>query len=126
MDPGADMSDLPIIDEGALDRLSEWGGAELIERMIRIFLDHAPTRVAEIRSGVESGEIRETEKGAHSLKSSAGNLGAVRLRDVCARVEDLAADGELERAAALVDEVEERHREATDALTAVLEKLDPE
>ena len=118
------MSDPQIIDEGALDRLSEWGGEELIERMIRIFLDHAPTRVEEIRSGVETGEIGETEKGAHSLKSSAGNLGAVGLRDVCARVEDLAADGDLHGAADLVQDVEERYREASEVLTSILDELE--
>lgn len=118
------MNDSPVIDRDALDRLEEWGSAELIGRMIRIFLDHAPTRIDEIRNGVSGGEIRETEMGAHSLRSSAGNLGATRLRDLCARIEDLAEEGDAERAGALVPEVEEAHREATEALTDILDELE--
>lgn len=118
------MSERPVIDDDALDRLEEWGGPELVEKMIRIFLDHAPTRVEEIRSGVATGHLRETEKGAHSLKSSAGNLGAVRLRELCARLEDLAEEEDTEASSALVPKVEAAHREAVEALTGLLERLE--
>ena len=35
------MSDLPVVDMAAIERLKKWGGNELSQKMVGIFLDHA-------------------------------------------------------------------------------------
>ena len=117
------MNDLAVLDREALDRLREWGGDELLVKMLNLFMEHGPERVAQIRSGVESGSVEEAQRGAHSLKSSAGNLGARRLQAGAARLEGLADDGDLEGAEELLPELETAFREAKTSLEEVLRSL---
>lgn len=95
------MSESDIIDRGAHDRLLEWGGTKLLLQMIRLFLENADERMELIATGFREGEARKVEHGAHSLKSSAANVGAVRLGSIAADMEDRASRGDLEGAEAL-------------------------
>lgn len=118
------MTQAPI-DPQALDRLREWGGDKLVAQMIRLFISNAGQRVEQIRVGVRDDLIREAEMGAHSLKSSAANLGAERVRTLSAAIELAAADGQMapvveslpaleEAFAAAVTELESIERGITD------------
>lgn len=78
------------LDPEALERLRGWGGEALVGKMIALFLKNAPERMAEIRAGAATGDWDRLERGAHSLKSSAGNLGADSLRALSARMEEAA------------------------------------
>jgi len=101
------MSQAPkAIDPQALDRLREWGGDRLVVQMIRLFITNAATRVEQIRNGVRDGVVREAEMGAHSLKSSAANLGAERVRNLAASIELAAAAGDMEPVAQALPELE--------------------
>ncbi len=87
-----------LLDPGAFVRLREWGGDVLVGKMVDLFLKNAPERHAEIRSGLDEGEAERVERGAHSLKSSAANMGAERLRRLCQLVEDAGEHGALDEA----------------------------
>jgi two-component system, sensor histidine kinase and response regulator len=89
------MTQRQAIDPQALERLREWGGDKLVGQMIRLFITNAGQRVDQIRTGVREDVIREAEMGAHSLKSSAANLGAERVRELAAMIELAAADGDM-------------------------------
>ncbi len=97
---------LPLLDPGAFVRLREWGGDELLGKMVALYLKNAPGRLEEIRAGVAEGDGSRIEQGAHSLKSSSGNLGAVRLQRLCQQMEDAGEDGRLDDAQALLPELE--------------------
>ena len=90
------MTDPHLLNSAALDRLREWGGEKLLGQMVRLFLENSKTRMDQIRAGAEQGDPSEAEKGSHSLKSSAANLGAESLQDLTARIEDAAVEGDLE------------------------------
>ena len=90
------MDEPQIIDPAAHDRLLEWGGNELLEAMVGLFLEHAGERMERISTGLDAAEANEVEHGAHSLKSSAANIGAERVRGLAQQVEDLASKGDLE------------------------------
>lgn len=100
------MSQPPVIDPQALDRLREWGGDKLVAQMIRLFISNAGQRVEQIRVGVREHIVREAEMGAHSLKSSAANLGAERVRTLAATMELAAADGDIGPVVAHLEELE--------------------
>jgi len=117
------MDETVVVDTDALGRLEEWGGRELVRNMLEIFFAHAPERIEQIRSGADSGSMEEAERGAHSLKSSAGNLGARRLQARAAEMEERAADGELDAVTALLPELESAWAEAKAALTDVRSSL---
>lgn len=96
----------PILDPGAFVRLREWGGDELLGKMVALYLKNAPGRLEEIRTGVAEGDGSRIEQGAHSLKSSSGNLGAVRLQRLCQEMEDAGEEGRLDDAQALLPQLE--------------------
>lgn len=123
------MSDLAVVETEALDRLREWGGDDLVVKMLKLFLEHGPERVEEIRTGLESGALDVTQRGAHSLKSSAGNLGARRLQAGAARMEDLAEDGDPEAVEEFLPSLESAFRDARASLEEALRSIskdDPE
>jgi HPt (histidine-containing phosphotransfer) domain-containing protein len=115
------MSDSVILDPTALSRLREWGGEKLLTQMVRLFLDNSAARVEQIRTGVQGGDAKEAEKGAHSLKSSAANVGAERLRGIAAAIEQRASAGQSAELASLLPDLESAY-----ALTrAALEDIEP-
>lgn len=114
------MTERRVVDRAALERLREWGGAELPSRMIELFLEHAPQRMEQIRRGAQGGGLRAAELGAHSLKSTAGNVGALDLSDLAAEAEGLARVGDAQGLAALLPQMETALQDACRELEALL------
>jgi len=113
------------IDPKALARLEEWGGSKLVGQMIHLFLSTTPERMLQIRKGLEVGDILEVERGAHSLKSSAANLGAERLRELASDLEERAHRGDLRGAEELLPDLETAHSSAARILETLAERPAP-
>ncbi len=113
------MSEGLILDASILDRLYEWGGDELKQKMIELFLEHAPERMDGIRQGLDGGDMELAERSAHSLKSSAANLGAQAVRHLAARIEESLESGSRDVAMELFSELEARFGETLAALESV-------
>lgn len=113
------MSEGDILDQSALARLRDWGGDKLLAQMIRLFLENAPGRMDQIRNGVSTGDVGESEKGAHSLKSSAANVGAHHVRSIAADMERIAGGGDAPGVQQLLPSLEVAFGEAISALEAV-------
>lgn len=93
-------------DDAALERLRRLGGDRLAREMGELFASLGAERVAAARAGVVYGDLDTIERAAHSLKSSAGNVGAVELQRLAESVERAAAEGRRDDAAAGVDALE--------------------
>jgi len=106
-----------LMDPEAFVRLREWGGDVLLGKMVALFRENGPQRMEEIERGLEEGNASRVEHGAHALKSSAGNLGAERLRRLCQLVEDAGEGGRVDDARAL-------HPLLREAWTQTLQALD--
>jgi HPt (histidine-containing phosphotransfer) domain-containing protein len=114
------MSDRPIIDQAALIRLQGLGGDKLVVQMARLYLENARERLAQIESAFTGGApISEAESGAHSLKSSAANIGAVRVNELASTMEATAARGDVEA----VDELRGPLKQAVDDSETRLKEL---
>ncbi len=113
------MADDAVIDPEALDRLREWGGDKLLGQMLRLFLENSPKRMAQIRGGLGDGPLDDAEKGAHSLKSSAANVGAMDVRTVAAAMEERARAGEDVDARGLLPDLERAYASARAELEAI-------
>lgn len=99
-------------DERAIDRLRSIGGMRLVHELISIFLANAPQRIESARSGLSNGDIDVVHRSAHSLKSSAGNVGATAMAKIASELEqrsskkDVAALNDLvQRLASAFEEV---------------------
>lgn len=88
-----------ILDEATLERLRQIGaaqGKDLLSKLVGLFEAQTPRQLAEIRRGLEAGDHEAVALTAHSLKSSAGNLGAVQMAQTAGSLEHAARaeDGE--------------------------------
>lgn len=117
------MNDFTVIDSDALGRLEDWGGQDLVRKMLGIFLEHAPERMEQIRVGAGNGALEDVERGAHSLKSSAGNLGVRRLQSRAAEMEARAAHGDADGVRSLLPELESAFAEGSAAVAELEESL---
>jgi HPt (histidine-containing phosphotransfer) domain-containing protein len=117
------MSNSQIIDPQALERLREWGGEKLAGQMVRLFLKNSGTRMDQIRAGVANSDLQETERGAHSLKSSAANIGAETLRTMATRMESAALDESVDDARSLLPELESAYASAMKELATIEQGL---
>ena len=82
--------DLSVIDLAVIDglrALDRKGGPSRVARAVSRFVEAAPTLAAAIREGCEKNDAESMWRAAHSLKSSAGALGARRLAERCAEIE---------------------------------------
>ena len=115
------MTEPEIVDSKAQARLQEWGGPKLLAQMIRLFLENAPNRIEQTRKGIAEASVRDAERGVHSIKSSAANVGAMRVSTLAARMEDLANGGDLAAVGALLPQLEADYAAARERLAAILE-----
>jgi len=76
-----------VIDESFIERLVSLGGPKLRNDLIAMFLERTPEKLAQIEAGMASGDFNMIEQAAHSLISSAGNLGGSGVSRSAARVE---------------------------------------
>ena len=91
--------------------------------MITSYLDNGPERIAAVVDGGAAGDMARVERAAHTLKSSAGNVGAVRLGRACAALEEQAHGGIA--ASDLVQRVLQEYEHTVTELSRILEAMDP-
>lgn len=95
------------IDPAPLDRIRQAGGAELAQKILGLFLHHGPLRLETARDAAAKGDADALERSAHSLKSSAAQLGAERLAEICRQLEEGAKRGEMAGTSTLVSAADE-------------------
>ncbi|CAN5174210.1 hypothetical protein BH20GEM2_BH20GEM2_04650 [soil metagenome] len=99
-------AETPVGDPQAFTRLRKWGGEGLVRNLVGLFRELVPKRTAIFRQALLDGDPREAEAAAHALKSSCGQLGALRMLALCQRMEMLAAAGEIAPLPGLVQDLE--------------------
>ena len=104
------------IDDSTLQRLRDLGGQVLVQRLVRVFEENVPARFASAREGLAAGDMKAVEHAVHSMKSSAGNVGAFELMDLAGEAEDAAEKGQADRLPSLLAAIET-------SLTAVRARL---
>ncbi len=84
------------IDLGVLDQLRALNparGEQLVARVARTFLDGVPSQLERLQKAAGAGDADALREVAHSLKSSAGHLGAQRLSALAREIEQHGRDG---------------------------------
>jgi HPt (histidine-containing phosphotransfer) domain-containing protein len=96
-----------IIDPTAIERLKRLGGAKFAAEMLDMFRTYGGKKLIEARLAQKANDLPALAAAAHPLKSSAGNVGAVRVQELAARVEQTARAQQGEAAAALLLSLEQ-------------------
>jgi CheY-like chemotaxis protein len=113
------LASLPLLDEAAVDALRDpdlGGDPEFLVEIVDAFLGDSPPRIETVRASLASGDGAGLSRAAHSLKGSSGNFGAQRLQVLCADLERLGRDGQLDGLEPLVSRLEVEYQAVADRL----------
>lgn len=99
----------PALDPAVLDSLRELtppGEPDLLAEVLQLFVTDAPARIERLRAAGQARDAEGVQRAAHSLKGSAGNIGANQLMAVCGRLDELGRSGDLSALAPLMASLE--------------------
>ena len=110
-----------VLDRQALGRiraLHRPGGPNLLAKVLGIYSSSSLALTEALRIATAANDGEGIRQAAHALKSSSANVGAMAFADLCKDVEIAAADGKLDCARLLVDELLAEHQKVLQALEA--------
>jgi PAS domain S-box-containing protein len=113
-------------DDGALDpdilaglRDLDDGEEDLLAELAGIFLEDAEAHLRTLRDSVEASDASSVRAASHTLKGSSGNIGASRIQEVCARLQEISEAAELDDAPELLSRLERELERARPELVAL-------
>jgi HPt (histidine-containing phosphotransfer) domain-containing protein len=94
-----------VLDRSVLAPLQELkrGQSRLLPHLIRLYLQEVPAQLAALREAVAQGDSVRVEELAHGLKGSSAQLGATRMRCICAALQEAGGRSDLCQAAQLAE-----------------------
>ena len=98
----------------ALDR----GQGAVFAKFVNVFLSGAKDRIVQLRGHAESADASALADAAHALRGASGNLGAVRLSDLCMRIEIAGRRQDMDAAVELIALLDAEYALARGALLA--------
>jgi signal transduction histidine kinase/HPt (histidine-containing phosphotransfer) domain-containing protein/BarA-like signal transduction histidine kinase len=102
-----DITRSDLLDESLIAELRDMppaDGATMLKELVDFFLEHAPSRIAQINQF--HSDPHKMAFHAHALKSMSLNLGATRMAELCQRLEEMAHSSNEESIAKLLRDVE--------------------
>jgi len=112
-----------LVVSGTLDQLRKLGGDKFTAEMIEVFLEYTARKIAQGRLAYAEGDLVGVENALHPVKSSAGNIGAARIQELAARIEDLARNREPEPIGSLLMEINDAFISAKPQLEQIRQSL---
>jgi len=94
------------------------GDRELLQELITLFVEDSQRLLKEARQAVRTGNAREIERAAHTLKGSAGNFGAHATCEAALRLETMGREKTLAAADSAYATLEAEVQRLSEALTA--------
>ena len=70
-------------------------GDELVKQLVEMFFELAPKAVEDIKSSLESNDLEQARRAAHSLKSNCATLGLIDLQKRLKYIEEKVRAGEV-------------------------------
>lgn len=105
---------MQVADLMALDK----GKGALFAQLVKLYLSGTEDRIVQLRRHAETADAAALADAAHALRGASGNLGAVRLADLCGRVEIAGRRQDMGAAKQLLVLLDTEYAEARDALRA--------
>jgi HPt (histidine-containing phosphotransfer) domain-containing protein len=107
---------LPIWDES--DALNHLGNnSDLLRKIIESFMDEGKKALSSLRKAMDDEDSQSAQLHAHSLKGSAGNIGALKLQTLAKQLEEFASNGDIQS-------VEANYSECQNVLNETLKVLE--
>jgi len=94
------------------------GDRGLMAEILQMYESTASMDVEELRLAVDVGDVDGIVRRAHAIKGASGNVGADRVMDVAGLIERAGREGSLERAVALVPDLQAVFQQTVQACRA--------
>jgi PAS domain S-box-containing protein len=107
----SEPGDVTLVDEGVISELAELdepGAPSMLRGLIHEYLTETPATVGAMKQHFNESDVAELSRRAHKLAGTSASLGAKGVADVCNRIEQQVAAGDLQSMYALIDELEMR------------------
>lgn len=98
--------------------LVEFRELEMLDEMVEAFLEEAPALLDRIRAAVNHNSADELRSAAHTLKGSAGNMGAKVVQKLSLTLEQKGRAGTVEGAAELIPQLDREYERAKQVFEA--------
>ncbi len=105
-----------------ISNLEKIGGQQFVRKMIDSFYRNVSQKIESAKEGLRIGNLEAVERAAHSIKSSAGNLGATKLENISENIEKIAELNEDINYVALISELENAYDDIKPELNKILEE----
>ncbi len=119
--PGAAGVDRAALMESL--RIGEHTSAELVVRVVDLFLNDTPALLEALAKGLASAQAQGIEQAVHSLKSASAMVGAFGLSELAAEAEFQARAGHLERLAEIAPQLQQLHAQVAAELKAIRDDI---
>ena len=113
------MASQPVLDPNTIDTLRQLtmpGEPDVLAEVLRLFLEEAPARIEKLRNAWAARDIQQVQRIAHSLKGSAGNIGASAMFEICKRLDSSGRPGEVVDTAGLIDALGSEYRKVEEEI----------
>ena len=80
---------------------------EEVTEMIGMLLESIETQISEIETAVANSDLQAIKEIGHTIKGSAGNIGALHLSDLGKRLEESALDTTLGECSVIISEIKD-------------------
>ncbi len=101
-----------------LRSLRQIGGDQLVAEVLRLFRENAAQQIRAIAFAIEQRQTEEVRHAAHSLKSTAANIGANHLAELARNVEHAARDNTLEFDSRIAESLQNAYKTIVQQLPA--------
>ncbi|MBT4019030.1 MAG: transporter substrate-binding domain-containing protein [Alphaproteobacteria bacterium] len=91
-------ADAAVLDLGVIDALNKDYGEDSAAEFFDMFREIAPEAISGFQAAVVAGDVGQMTHFSHDLKSSAANVGLMRLSGLCRDIEMASDDGRMEEA----------------------------
>lgn len=110
------------IDQTVIDDLRGLGGddGEFFREIAGLYFEDSALRIAAIEAAVTSGNAMALADAAHALKSSSGNIGAIRVHALSAKLEQIGREKNLSEATSLMNELKRESKRAEGRLRDIV------
>ena len=99
-----DLLDVNILN--GIRALQRAQSPDILEQLLEIYRSHAPELIKNLNSSIRDGSFETIRDSAHSLKSASGNIGARKIFQLSAKLEDMGRDRAIDGAGKILEEIE--------------------
>lgn len=112
--------DLSVIE--SYRELQQPGQPDLVEKLINLFIEDIIARLSKLQQAAASEDAATIKSEAHNAKGGAGNIGALRMAEICRELEQKAS--ETNEAHILISRLENEFKQVIEILSSVKQPED--